>query len=639
MTPNSRKLVGVIVGLVVLLLAGTVLAYIFGRRAYFHAQSARASVSLAEAAIIAQQDFSKAVHELKAGSEQFKLARKNLQRILYLRLVPWVSRQHKTGAAILYAASLATDALATAVETADKIYTPFKSSPEREIGAFSVTQRQELLSAIENNLPALKGAANDLVLARERLEAIHEAGFFTPFKDEIDRFKDRATFSGQILEDSIPLLEVVPELLGYPEKKSYLFILQNSDELRPTGGFIGTYGVLTFEAGHITNFFTDDVYNLDRFSPLNTRPSTPLKLRQYLAQPKWFLRDANFSPDFSEAAQRVLQFYREEVRFIPAARPEHQALQVDGLLAVMPEAIAPILKLVGPITVSGQTFNADNLTDALEFEVEIGFESKGIPRPQRKDIIAALGHELIAKVMGLPVSKWPEVLHLVRQALDERQILLYSEDFALQEKIVERDWGGVIKETDGDYLAVFDANMFALKTDPYVSRAIFYKVMEQGAAVVGEVEIVYTYPKAGPFWKTKGYRTYSRVYVPAGSILQTAQGAMQEEELNAPGEVEIGQEFGKTFFGAFVALQVGEEKHLRFTYRLPENIAKTLADGNYELTVQKQAGTLGPPLTVVADFGKLPAVWSPRGLKVKRENTTLTWQTSLRIDQAFKIEF
>ena len=329
------------------------------------------------------------------------------------------------------------------------------------------------------------------------------------------------------------------------------------------------------------------------------------------------------------------------------------------------------MELTGPIFVRGQQFTADNLTDALEYEVEIGFEQKGIPRPQRKEIIAEMGHALIAKILALPARQWPEILRIARQALDEKHFLIYFTDPEAQSKIAQLGWSGKIARLTlsaddgkfgGDYLAIFDANMFSLKTDPYVARSIFYRVypVEYGKfdqektgvragggaplqvrprILVGEAEIVYSYPKEGPAWKTKGYNSWTRVYVPKGSILTQASGAMKEEFSSAPGEVAISQEFDKTVFGAFIALQVGETKRLKFTYRLPEYIQDAAGDGQYDLLIQKQPGTAGHALTVSADFGKVPKIWSPTGLNAAREGTRLIWQTSLRSDREFRVEF
>ena len=186
---------------------------------------------------------------------------------------------------------------------------------------------------------------------------------------------------------------------------------------------------------------------------------------------------------------------------------------------------------------------------------------------------------------------------------------------------------------------MFDANLFSLKTDPYVPRSIFYTVRKEQTGLTGEAEIVYSYPRSGPAWKTKGYRSWTRVYVPKGSILVDASGVMAEEGSNKPGSITIEQTSAHTVFGAFIALKVGEIKRLRFKYRLPDAVAEAVARDGYTLLVQKQAGTAYHHLTVKADFGTVPQRWDPTGLGASRQGSELIWQTNLRRDQKFQVEF
>lgn len=639
----GRGILGV--GLI-LVLAAAVSAPL-GWRSLRELRQGQASLFQAQEILRETRELARAATALKQAHTHFQRAAKTLRAVGYARAIPWVSYHYKALRAGSEAATRTSAALTSALEVAVALSEPLKAQTPLRIGELSPEQRASLLQQVGQAIPKLQGAKAELELSATLLASLPRAGLIRSWQANLEELESRSRLAATLLEDTIPLLEIAPLLLGYPQEKTYLFVLQNSDEMRPAGGFIGTYGLITFDAGHITKFSTDDVYNLDRFVPAARRPLAPPPIVKYLEQPRFYLRDANWSPDFPTSAKQILKFYHEELKTVCDQKPQlilhdscfmiHQ--NIDGVIAIMPEAIRPLLKLVGPITVSGQTFTAGNLTDALEYEVEIAFEQKGIPRPQRKQIISELGHALIAKVLAFPSEKWPEVLHLVRSALEEKQLLLYSTDETLQALLTLQGWAGEIKPVSGDYLAVFDANLFSLKTDPYVPRSIFYTVRKEAAGLTGEVEIVYTYPKAGPVWKTKGYRTWTRVYVPKGAVLQEAAGAMEEEESRKLGRVEVGQEFDKIVFGAFVALQVGETKRLRFKYRLPEYVAQSVENGSYELHVQKQPGTVGHTLTVAVDLGKVPKHWEPRGLAVARDGSRLTWQSSLRRDQRFRIEF
>ncbi|MDO8505216.1 MAG: DUF4012 domain-containing protein [bacterium] len=620
-----------------------VVTLVFGKKAYAHVTEARAKIVHAESLIRSEHAYGLAAQEFDRAAVLFKQAQGELNMLGYLKIVPWVSPYFKTLREGVYSGEVASRAIASLLEVGTKIVPYFDLKESRAIGDIPEAQRKAILGAIVESIPKLQGAGAELRLAQSLLPKISPRGVSGEIGEALVAFDSKVEQVIQMLDEVIPFLEVAPQLLGYPDAKQYLLLLQNSDEMRPTGGFIGTYGLLTIEAGHITNFVTDDVYNLDRFSPASGRPFAPKPLDRYLEQSRWYLRDANWSPDFPTSAKTVLQFYNEELKYVKPQNINTETTELDGVVAVMPEAIIPLLKMVGPITVQGQKFTAENFTDALEYEVEIKFDKKGIARVQRKEIVSELGHVIIEKLFALPPSAWSEVLRSIRIALDEKHILIAATDTGLAALLGSHNWTGGIAQAQSaflaDYLGVFDANLFSLKTDPYVTRTISYSVYKDSIGVLGEVELVYSYPKSGPAWKTKGYRSWTRLYVPKGAELMESAGVMKEEGSSAAGEVEVTEEFDKTVFGAFLAVQLGEVKRMKFKYRLPEAVEATVENGRYELYVQKQAGTEGHGLTVRTDFGKVPKLWSPTGLGASREGSRLTWQSRLQTDQQYEIEF
>ncbi|KKU74041.1 MAG: hypothetical protein UX98_C0002G0071 [Parcubacteria group bacterium GW2011_GWA2_47_26] len=639
---SRRKLFyAVIVFTVLTLSVLAVFSYSSLNSARINVLAAKNAALSAKDALLTERDPRAAQNFLNESKKYFDEAAFKIQRVRFLKFVPWVGAQWKAVDAGLRAASIASGALSKAAALGADILGPLARLENVQIGEIPIAERQRILKNMFESAPQMTGIKAEIELSRYLIDSALRPGVLPVVRENLDLLRGNLNTVQTVLEDSAALVHFAPLFLGYASPKTYLFVLENSDELRPTGGFIGTYGLLTLEAGHIANFFTDDVYNLDRFAPGAKRPPSPPELQQYLQQPRFYLRDANWAPDFRESAKTILQFYKDEAMYVrnpPSSVLRPSSSELDGVIAVMPSAIKPLFELTGPITVEGQTFTAQNLTEALEFEVEIGFQERAIPRPQRKAIIAELTRALIAKIFALPCSKWPQVLHILRMALDEKHILLYANDPVAHGIIEEENWAGSISAAGGDYLAIFDANMFALKTDPYIERAIFYNVSKENDAFIGNAEIVYSYPKAGPAWKTKGYRTYTRVYVPQGSVLLESSGAMKEEGSRESGQVKIGQEYDKTVFGAFLAVQVGEVKRLRFKYRLPDSVAEIINAGAYSLQVQKQPGTLGHTLTTVVDTDKIPQSWSPTGLNVSRDGSRLNWQTSLRKDQEFRIQ-
>ena len=122
--------------------------------------------------------------------------------------------------------------------------------------------------------------------------------------------KDISSRLKQTYSKLLSLSEILPTILGFYEDKNYLLLFQNDDELRPTGGFIGSIGDAVVKKGKIQNLTIQDVYELD--GQLRNHIEPPFIVRRYL-QPHLYLRDSNFYLNFQESASMaaLLHNYRD----------------------------------------------------------------------------------------------------------------------------------------------------------------------------------------------------------------------------------------------------------------------------------------------------------------------------------------
>ena len=133
--------------------------------------------------------------------------------------------------------------------------------------------------------------------------------------------------------------QIIPDILGWGGQKRYLVLAEDPAELRPTGGFIGTYGVVTFTNGRITERAFHDVYQLDLQDGLPyVQPPDALK-DHLLGDYPWQLADANWSPDFPTSAQDALRLYALESK----------DTDIDGVIGITTYALDRILDVTGPI--------------------------------------------------------------------------------------------------------------------------------------------------------------------------------------------------------------------------------------------------------------------------------------------------
>jgi hypothetical protein len=428
------------------------------------------------------------------------------------------------------------------------------------------------------------------------------------------------------------LAKLLPALSGYPAPKNYLLLLQNNTELRPTGGFIGTLATVTVASTMAQDLKVSDVYALDGVGAANLKTVPPAPLAKYLSAPKWYLRDANWSPDFPTAAREVVDIYNQE----------GGAEKFDGVLAVDPTLAVDLLKIVGNVTIGASTFTPDNVTDEIEYQVEKGFDVKGLPVAQRKDILIALATEVFTRVAALPNDKWQLAVNAFVRALDEKHMLIASFDPDVAGFAASRNWDDAVHAPANDFLMVVDANLAALKTDSVMSRAVSYSFKPDANGLTATVNL--TYANHGGFsWKTTRYRTYTRIYVPPGSTLVSSSGAMANDKIldprHTPGTVDTVDELGLRSFGAFLSVEPGETRALSFTYRLPASIVSAAGAGNYSLNVQKQPGTIAVPLTLNLDFGKKVASATPPESRANWGDGVYTQATDLTIDREFKVGF
>lgn len=462
----------------------------------------------------------------------------------------------------------------------------------RSFKDLSKEEKRLILERLSQVLPAIRQAREQMNVALARWQAVPRDGIAEPLRHQIDARVEQFEAIQRQFDEALKLAEVFLPMTGHPVPKKYLVILQNNQEMRGTGGFIGTVGEVWVDSGNVEKMVFQDVYSIDNpVSGVWKNPS-PAPIVRWLEQPNLFLRDANWSPDFPTTANTLLAQYEKqrELAGVPVPR-------LDGIIAFEPDFFKRILEIIGPVQVEDQEFRADNFFDALQYDVHMRFHQNGVPTAQRKEVVAKLGDAVFQRVTSVPIRQWSQLLDAVTISFAQKDVMLYMRDPALQAAIDARDWSGRFESAPADYLAVIDANMGALKTDGVMDKRILYGLdASRPDEVRATVTLRYRNTNPMPNWRYTRYRTYTRVYVPEGSELLSWTGVMDDdlsrhEGRFVPGRVDVYRELGKTVFGGFFAVESGKTAEMQFTYRLPTEVARAIHAGNYELLVQKQPGS------------------------------------------------
>lgn len=616
------------------------------------AEAARGKALLEDASVSAEAyDFASAADEAGAARDAFVTARERLDALVPLSFVPKLGLNLAAADDLFASGIAATDAARTvfaigsdilaAVDETSGVRGPNVPLPDPAtlFKDLSTDQKRRILAAFAESAGRIKDASLRINEAVEAIDRIPKEGVAAPFAATVIPLRAKLVTARAALGAVAPFADVLPAVLGYPDEKNYLFFFQNNDELRPSGGFLGVFGALKVKDAGIADLRTDDVYALDGPSERLPRPLPPEPIRKYIGVQKWYLRDANWSPDFPTAAATMEQFYREEAA---VASDVKTIPEIDGVAAITPDFAEDVVRLTGPVTVEGKTFDADNLIEKLQYEVEQGFAQEGIPFHERKNIVGGLVTAVAAKLIALPLSRLIDVLEIVDTNLREGHIVLYANDKKLQAAIDERDWGGRMKQITGDYVTYIDANLAALKTDSVMERSLKYTIVPSGAGYEGRVAM--TYKNNGTFtWKTTRYRTYARIFVPQGTTLLGVDGAMENDKIKdparRPGKPDGYDQLGRKAYGAFISIEPGETRTMTFRIGLAPQTVMAIKNGTYHLDFEKQLGTEAVPLTLDFDFGKKLSDAVPAEARKDWGDARYKQATDLRLDRAFDIRF
>jgi len=454
----------------------------------------------------------------------------------------------------------------------------------QNFGQLSPQNKQLFLQKIYESEPELNGLKANLALAVLNLDKIHQLGVLWPIYQEISNLKVELQQATKLMETIGPIVKLLPIIAAYPQERNYLIIFQNNDELRPSGGFIGSYGLLQVHNGEITELTSHDSYHLDMPASLTDEwnLTAPATLQKYLGVKKWYLRDANWSPDWPTSARQIDTIYQGISR--ATDKPE---IKFDGIIAINPGLVSDLINLVGTLSVDGQDYSANNFQELLQYNVEMAYKEKEISSWDRKNIINDLISELKNKLSGLSVNQWPQLLKIIQANIYNKNIQVYFSDPTWQAKAHElKASGEVLNDINHDYLMITDSNLAAFKSDAVVKKNFIYSVTENNNSLTATLKL--NYDHQGDFdWRTTRYRSYSRIYVPRGTKLIKIDGL---NESQADINLIDDEKLNKTIISFFFSVEPGQDRSITVYYQLPETIKQQFSAGAYRLLVQKQSG-------------------------------------------------
>lgn len=420
---------------------------------------------------------------------------------------------------------------------------------------------------------------------------------------------------------------LLPEVTAVGDKKVYLILFQNNMELRPTGGFIGSYARVEFENGKINTIKVDDIYNLD--GNLKDHVEPPPEIKEDLGQNNWFLRDSNFEPDFPTSARQAEFFYNKEA-----------GERVHGVIAMDLTAAGELIDALGGLNLPdyNETVTQDNLFENAIKHSEIDFFPGS---SAKRNYLTSLQTSLFNKIFFTSNQNWPEVIAAFSSALEEKHILIYISNPQVFSYIASQNWVGILpREPDetlgetNDLLALVEANLGANKSNYYLERDLkLNTVIGKDSEIFHNLEITYKNNSPSSAFPAGTYKNRLRIYLPAGTKINraTINGIDVTSDLNPLSD------YGRTYYSLLVEISPKQEMVLNFDYTLLNPLSFKDGVSKYRLDVIKQAGTASDPLEWSISYPiNLEIESDIKGFLGVQE---LNAKTALTSDRTFSVDF
>ena len=348
--------------------------------------------------------------------------------------------------------------LATAVNLAcdnllDKALTTFKEYPFSTIKqgeGFGVKPILAYVDLITEN-------KDDIKKMGELLKPVHFK-FIKGINSPIDKVNELLP----MLDDYDDVLSLARYFLGDgDEDKLYVFVAQNTAEIRAGGGFPGSVGTIDITDGVLTVGDFQSVVNvLPRFMPASC--GVTAEENEMFGGWLGMHRDATFIPDFERAGEIWATGFEEM-----------NGKEVDGVVTALPQIIQKFLKILGPITVENYILDGENATKVIQRDYYFDYFFKDNYTSQSgtitDDLFSKTAKITMQKLMNsFNISSLLDCIKVIQDSVADRTFFMWMKDEEAQKLVRDLGYSGAlnfdknkpevgvfISCQDGDKLGIF----------------------------------------------------------------------------------------------------------------------------------------------------------------------------------------
>lgn len=257
-----------------------------------------------------------------------------------------------------------------------------------------------------------------------------------------------------VLEKSLAITQLLTAFQTTDQR--VLIIFQSPDELRPTGGFMGAYGIATFHNGKLAELTFEDIY--DAAGQMETTFEPPPGVAEYTSGGEgWKLTDANWDPNFPTAVETILDMMRD------AGKGEF-----TGVIAINTTVLHDLLAITGPVSLPEyQTeLSVDTLTALLSAHREAFFAGSRA----KVTMLQQSFTKILYALAQLSPRQQLSVVQLLTDSLKAKSIQIWQRNPELQKQLIAANAAGTLPTQN--YIALIEANVGINKINPAITREI-----------------------------------------------------------------------------------------------------------------------------------------------------------------------
>ena len=417
------------------------------------------------------------------------------------------------------------------------------ATPLRNVLGHAVASQKKTLSLV---LKKEKTAGDIIYIQKSLAIAQRQSSLLAIFMKKLSRTVPLESYV-EATNSMAAAFSQLPLLLGSRQESHYVLLFLNNYELRPGGGFIGSLGFITFKNYTLTRFETQDVYEID--GQLTTHHEPHYAVRKYLNQPNEYLRDSNFSPDFSLNTKKAFGY----LSYVPS-----YSKQYNGAIGITTSAFEDLLRLTGPIELSDfqTTITSSNFFSTTQRKIENNFFPGS---KQKRSILQALGNAVMQRLEDLPPSS---LLHFLYNSVKTKGLVFYASNKQLQTFLRIMDATGEQSSSNKNWVMPIDANVGVNKLDALVHKTMELQLVQTSTSAIQTFKSIYTNSITSDASRKETYKNYFQLYVPNGAILRKA--IVNNHDVT--NEIRVSHEDNRKIFGIYLETPPASSTAIAITY-------------------------------------------------------------------------